>query len=165
MPYASWVPSRRKDALGSHNELLFEAVAASLAAGAGEADGVDHPFVSECGGGDAVLTCGFAERGEHDRGGDAGVCGGVQCVAGVVVEPADDLDVGAGAAVWVGEPVVGEVGLPGLVGLLGFEADVGGLGSLGGVRGHLPGPEEDAVDGGPGQRGLVVMLEVPLDGI
>ena len=46
-------------------------------------------------------------------------------VAGVVVEPGEDLDVGA-----VGEAVVGEVGLPALVGLLGFEADVGGLAFL-----------------------------------
>jgi hypothetical protein len=40
----------------------------------------------------------------------------------VVVEPGEDLDVGA-----VGEAVVGEVGLPGLVGLFGLESDVGGF--------------------------------------
>ena len=50
------------------------------------------------------------------------VGGDRQGVAGVVVEPAEDLDVGA-----VGEAPVGEVGLPGLVGLFGLEADVGRL--------------------------------------
>jgi hypothetical protein len=84
---------------------------------------------------------------------------------GVVVEPGDDLHVGAGASVGVGESVVGEVGLPGLVGLLGFEADVGGLGSLGGVRAHLSGADQDPIDRGPGQRDLVAMLEVPVDGV
>jgi hypothetical protein len=53
--------------------------------------------------------------------GDGPVGGDRECVAGVVVEPGEDLDVGP-----VGEAVVGEVGLPGLVRLLGLEADVGG---------------------------------------
>ncbi len=43
----------------------------------------------------------------------------MQGVAGVVVEPGDDLGVGAGCAVGLGESGVGEVGLPALVGLLG----------------------------------------------
>ena len=55
----------------------------------------------------------------------AAVCGDVQGVAGAVVEPGDDLHVVA-----VGEPVVGEVGLPGFVRHAGFEADVGGLRAL-----------------------------------
>jgi hypothetical protein len=101
---------------------------------------------------------GLTERGGHDRAGDPAVCCDVEGVAGAVVEPADDLAVGARCAVEAGQSVVGEVGLPGLVGLLGFEADVGGLGSLGRVRGHLTGPQEDAVDGGPRQRDPVVML-------
>ena len=57
--------------------------------------------------------------------GDAQVGGDGQGVAGVIVEPGQDLDVGD-----VGEAVVGEVGLPHLVGLLGFEADVGRPGPL-----------------------------------
>jgi len=47
-------------------------------------------------------------RGERDR------------VAGVVVDPAQDLDVGV-----VGESPVGEVGLPALIRQVGLEPDVG----------------------------------------
>ena len=65
---------------------------------------------------------GVAEGGHDGGSGDGLVGGDRQGVAGVVVEPGEDLDVGA-----VGEAVVGEVGLPGLVGLLGLEADVGRL--------------------------------------
>ena len=53
----------------------------------------------------------------HDDGSGDGLVGGDrQGVAGVVVEPGEDLDVGA-----VGEAVVGEVGLPGFVGLFGWK--------------------------------------------
>ena len=45
----------------------------------------------------SVLVSGLAEGGQHDRAGDPGVGGDVQGVAGVVVEPGDDLDVGAGS--------------------------------------------------------------------
>ena len=65
---------------------------------------------------------GGAEGGHDGGSGDGSVGGDRQGVAGVVVEPGQDLDVGA-----VGEAVVGEVGLPGLVGLFGLEADVGRL--------------------------------------
>jgi hypothetical protein len=44
-------------------------------------------------------------------------------VAGVVVDPAQDLHMGS-----VGEPPLGEVGLPALVGQIGGKADVGTLG-------------------------------------
>jgi hypothetical protein len=142
-------------------EFGFEGVLAALSAVAGESDGVDHAVVGECGCGVSVQVSGLGEGDQHDPSGDPGMCGHVQGYPGVVVEPGDDLDVGAGPAVGVGEPVVGEVGLPGLVGLLGLEADVGGLGSLGRVRAHLPGANQDPVDCGPGQRDLVVMLEMP----
>ena len=46
-------------------------------------------------------------------------------VAGVVVDEVEDLYVGA-----VGQPPVGEFGLPAFVGLLGGEADVGRFGAL-----------------------------------
>ncbi|WP_264033155.1 hypothetical protein, partial [Mycobacterium fragae] len=39
-------------------------------------------------------------------------------VAGVVIDPAQDLGVGA-----IGEPPVGEVGLPAFIGLFGGEPD------------------------------------------
>ena len=68
---------------------------------------------------------GFAELVADGGAGDAGVGGHGDGVAGVVVEPVEDFDVGA-----VGEPPVGEVGLPSFVGLFGGEADVGALGSF-----------------------------------
>jgi hypothetical protein len=49
----------------------------------------------------------------------------VQDVAGVVVQPGDDLGVVAGCAARVGQAVVGEVGLPGLVGLVGLRPSLG----------------------------------------
>ena len=58
-----------------------------------------------------------------DWSGDAGPGGQVQGGAGVVVEPGEDLGVGG-----VGDPVVGEVGLPGLVGKGCLEADLGRAG-------------------------------------
>ena len=79
-------------------------------------------------------------------------------VAGVVVEPGDDLGVGA-----VGEAPVGEVGLPGFVGELGLEADVGRAGSLLGFGCDEPGGEEVAADRGDGHGELVVGREVPRD--
>ena len=82
-----------------------------------------------------------AERGEDGGSGDGAVGGDGQGVAGVVVEPGEDLGVGA-----VGESVVGEVGLPGLVGLFGLEPDVAGSGLLGGFGGDEPGPADDPVD-------------------
>jgi hypothetical protein len=146
-------------------EFGFEGVLAALSAVAGESDGVDHAVVGECGCGVSVQVSGLGEGDQHDPSGDPGMCGHVQGYPGVVVEPGDDLDVGAGPAVGVGEPVVGEVGLPGLVGLLGLVADVGGLGSLGRVRAHLPGANQDPVDCRRGQRDLVVMLEMPVEGV
>ena len=63
---------------------------------------------------------GIAEFVQDDRAGDAPVCGDREGVAGVVVDPAEDFGVGV-----IGEPPVGEVGLPAFVGLFGGEADVG----------------------------------------
>lgn len=74
----------------------------------------------------AVFGDGGAEGGQHDRAGDRAVCRDVQGHPGVVVQPGDDLDVGA-----VGQGHVGEVGLPAFVGLVGFEPSVGALGLLG----------------------------------
>ncbi len=142
-------------------ELVFEPVAS--AASASESSCVDHPVVGQGGGGDAVLTCGFAERGEHDRPGDSPVGRDVQGVAGAVVEPSDDLHVSAGSAVRTGEAVVGEVGLPGLVRHRCLEADVGGLGSLLRLRGHKSSAGQVTADGGPGHDGVVVVLQVPGD--
>ena len=87
---------------------MLEVVASAEAAG--EAGGVDGAVVGQGGRRIAVLGGGLGEGGDHDRGGDPGVCGDVQRQAGVVVEPGDDLGVRAGPTVGAGEPVVGEVG-------------------------------------------------------
>ena len=70
--------------------------------------------------GDPVGLDRCGEGVDDDWAGDAAVGGDRERVAGVVVDPAQDLGVGA-----VSEAVVGEVGLPGFVGLVGLEADVG----------------------------------------
>ena len=101
----------------------LEGVAAALAAG--EAGGEHHPVVGQRRRWCSVPAHGVTERVDDDGAGDPLVGGDRQGVAGVVVEPGEDLDVDAG-----GEAVVGEVGLPGLVGLVGFEADVGRAGPL-----------------------------------
>ena len=117
---------------------------------------------------------GCAERREHDRAGDRAVGGHRQGVAGAVVEPREDLHIGAlldasdAAAVGdvagaVLEPVVGEVGLPGLVRLLGLEPDVGALRAFGRVGRDGTGPGQDPVDRGPRQDRGVVVGEVPVD--
>ena len=61
-----------------------------------------------------------AERGQDSGASDPGVGGEGENVAGVVIQPGQDLGIRA-----AGERVVGEVGLPALVGLLGGEANVG----------------------------------------
>lgn len=86
---------------------------------AAEAGGVDAAVVGEGRGGDPVFLGGGEECGDDVVAGDGGVGGAGQQQSGVVVEPVQDLHVGA-----VGEAPVGEVGLPGLVGLGGFEPDV-----------------------------------------
>lgn len=77
-----------------------------------------------------MLGAGGPERGEHDRAGDPVVTGQPQDHPGVVIQPAQDLGVGAGAAVAPGQPVVGEVGLSALVGQLGGKAQAGRLGPV-----------------------------------
>jgi len=146
-------------------EFGFEGVLAALASVSGQSDGVDHAVVGERGGGDPVPGKGFAECGDHDRGGDPPVGVDVEGVAGAVVEPSDDLDLRAGSAVGVGEPVVGEVGLPGLVRHRGFEADVGGLRSLLRLGDHEPGRGQVTADARSRYSVSVVVLEMPGDGL
>lgn len=117
---------------------VFEGVAP-----ASEAGGVDAAVVCEGRGRGAVDAGGGQERGDHVVPGDGLVGGAGQQVAGVVVEPVEDLDVGA-----VRQAPVGEVGLPGLVGLGGFEADVGGSGAFSRFGRDEPGAGQRAVDGG-----------------
>jgi hypothetical protein len=122
------------------------------------------------------VASGCAEGREHDRAGDGGVRGDRQGETRAVAEPGEDLDVAAfldasdAAAVGdvagvVGEPVVGEIGLPALVRHLGFEPDVGGLRSFRRIRSDGPGPGEDPVDRRPRQGGCVMVGQVPADGV
>jgi hypothetical protein len=98
------------------------------------------------------------ERVDHDRAGDATVGGDPQGVAGVVVQPGQDLDLDAGA-----EAVVGEVGLPALVGLVGLESDIRRPGTL--LRGWRDQAvaAQRAVDRRSRHTQPMVVLEVPGD--
>ena len=60
---------------------------------------------------------------------------------------------------------MGEVGLPAFVGLCGGEADVGGLGSFLRCGFDQAGAVEVAADRGGRDVELVVVLEVPSDGV
>jgi hypothetical protein len=81
---------------------VLEVVASALAAGV--AGGEDHAVVGERRIRVSVQVTGLTERGEHHRSGDPDVGGAVQDVAGVVVEPGQDLAVCSSV-----ESVVGEV--------------------------------------------------------
>jgi hypothetical protein len=148
-------------------QLVFEAVAAlgAVQAAAGEPGGEDHAVVGQRGGGNPVCGNGFAEGGQHDGSGDPVMGGDREGEPGVVVEPGQDFGVRPGTAVGSSESTVGEVGLPGLVGLLGLEPDVGGLGSLLRLRHHQPVLGQVAGHGGSGHGGLVVVLQVPDEGV
>ena len=82
-----------------------------------------------------------------------------QAEPGVVVEPVEDLGVGA-----VGQRPVGDVGLPALVGLGGLEADVAALGPLVRLRGDESAGGEDSPDGGDRRAGAVPAVQMVGDG-
>ncbi len=86
--------------LGHAEEVEFglEGVAATLAAG--ESGGEHHVVVGQGGGRNAMLSDGGAEGGEHDRPGHSRVGGDRQRIAGVVVEPGQDLGIGAALGGW-----------------------------------------------------------------
>jgi len=139
-------------------QLVLQAVAA-----ADEPGRVDGPVIGQCGGRDAVLLAGIAERGQHDGAGDPDVGGQVQHVPGVVIQPAQDLGIGARAAAGPGEPVVGEVGLPALVRLLGGEPQVGRPRPLGRVGGDQPRPGQVSADRRRRHHDPVMVVQVPAD--
>jgi hypothetical protein len=101
---------------------------------------------------------GFGERVDDNLAGDAAVGGDREGVAGVVVDPAEDLDVAA-----VSEAVVGEVGLPALIGQVGLEADVGRLRALGRLDLGEAVSAQGAVDRRPRDAEVVVLSEMPGD--
>lgn len=82
--------------------------------------GEHHGVVGEGGGRDAVRRNGGAEGLDHGGATHPEPGGDVRGIAGLVVQPGEDLDIGA-----ISQPVVGEVRLPGLVRQLGLEPDVG----------------------------------------
>jgi hypothetical protein len=123
-------------------EQVLEAVPAT-----GEAGGVDRSVVGERGGGPAVRIAGRAEGGHHVVPGDPPERHAGEQVAGVVVEPADDLDLAA-----IGEPPVGEVGLPALVGCRGLEPDPRAARALARLGDDETRRAEDPADG-RGRRG------------
>ena len=103
---------------------------------------------------------GFGEFVDNDGPGDAAVGGDRECVAGVIVDPAQNFGVGA-----VGEGPVGEVSLPEFVGLFGGKTDVGRFGAFLRAGCDEPGRGEVAADGGRRNSHVVVMVEVPGDGV
>ncbi len=100
------------------------------------------------------------ERVDHIGAGHGPVGGDRQGVTGVVVEPGQDLDLGA-----VGEGPVGEVGLPALVGQVGFEVEVGGLWPFLRLGLDEAGAFQSAPDRRCGDRDVVMVLQVPGDGV
>ena len=74
-----------------------------------------------------MLGAGGPECSQHGGAGHPGVGGQRKHEPGVVIDPGQDLGIGAAR-----ERVVGEVGLPALVRQLRLEADAGDLGRLAG---------------------------------
>ncbi len=68
---------------------MFKGVAAAFAAG--QAGGEHYRVAGQRRGGYPVVGGGGAGGGQHDRAGDAVVCGDPQCVPAVVVKPGKDL--------------------------------------------------------------------------
>jgi hypothetical protein len=139
-------------------QLVLEGVAAAFAAG--QAGGEHHPVVGQGRGWGAVAGDGGAEGGQHDRAGHAVPGSEGQGVPGVAIEPGQHL--GAGP---VGERVMGEAGLPALVGLLGSEPDAGRLRPLARLGDDQAAGCQVPGDGRCRYPGLVMMLQVPGDGV
>ena len=103
---------------------------------------------------------GFPQGVEDDVAGDAAMHGDRECLAGVVIEPVEDLHIRL-----VGQPPVGEVRLPALIGLLGGKPDVGGFGPLLRGGGDQTGRAQVPMDGVHRNAQPVVVFEVPGDGM
>ena len=85
----------RRVLLGDAEAAQFGLEAVAAAAAAGQAGGEHHAVVGQRRGREPVLVDGGAEGVDDDRAGDPAVGGDRQGVAGVVIEPGQDLDVGA----------------------------------------------------------------------
>jgi len=82
----------------------------AAAAAAGEAGGVDEGVVGQDRGRKPLVGARVEEGVDHDGAGDVVVGGDGEGVAGVVIEPGEDLGVGA-----IGQAPMGEVALPALI--------------------------------------------------
>jgi hypothetical protein len=105
-----------------------------------------------------VLVDRDEERGDDVVAAGGPVRGARQQVAGMVVEPVEDLDVGL-----VCQAPVRDVGLPGLVGLGCLKAGVGGPRALARLSDDEPGLGEDPADRRRRGRVEAFLLEVPGD--
>ena len=101
---------------------------------------------------------GFPEAAEDGSSGDPPVSRDRQGLAGVVIQPGQNLHVGAGGTRPGREPIVGDVGLPALVGLVGLETNVGRTRLLLGLRGNQAGLGQVAADGGARHPDPMVVL-------
>jgi hypothetical protein len=125
---------------------------------AGEAAGVDAAGVGQRAGWGAVILDDGEERGDHVLASDRLMGGAGEQVAGVIIKPVEDLDVGL-----VGQPPVDEVRLPHLVGLRHLEAQIGRSGPLSRLRGDQPRLLQDPMDRRWRRRPAAFLLEVPGD--
>lgn len=134
--------------------------ATSCATAAGEACGEDHAVVGQHAGRQPVAGYGGAEDLDHGGAGDPRERHAGQQQPGMVVEEVEDLHVAAGS-----QPVVGEVGLPHLVRELGFEPQVGRFRSFLRLGGDVAVARQDPPHRRRRHRRLVVLGEVPADGV
>ena len=139
-------------------QFVLEAVAA--AAPAGEPGGVDHSVVGQGGRRGAVGGDGGAEGGQRDLAGGHRAGGNRQGQPRVVVEPGHDLHLLPG-----GQLPVDEVGLPSLIWLLGHEPDVGRLRAFLRLGSDQASPGQVPADRGDRHRDLMMVLQVPGDGV
>lgn len=125
---------------------------------AAEAGGGDAAVVGQRAGRGAVLVDSGEEGGDDVVTADGSMGGAGEQVAGVVVEPGQDLDVGR-----VLKAPVAEVRLPHLVGLGHLKARVGASGALAWLRGDQSGVREDPADRRWRPRLVALALQVPGD--
>jgi hypothetical protein len=144
-------------------KLCFESVAPALPPGQSRRE--DHAIVRQRRGWNPMDGNGFPEAAEDGPSRDPPMSRDRQSLAGVVIQPGEDLHMGTGGTRRRHEPIVGEVGLPALVGLIGLEANRGRTWFHLGLRGNQAGLGQIAADGGARHPDSVVVFEVPPDGV
>ena len=127
--------------MGEHDAAVVQGDLEGDAAAAAGAAGEHGAVVGQQAGRIAVLGGDAAVAGLDVGAFEHGAGGAGQQQPGVVVEPVQDLHVGA-----VGQRPVGDVGLPAFVGLLGGEAEVAALRAFVRLRGDEPAGGQDPPD-------------------